>query len=54
MVTHVYFTHEDMAHAMKASNFNNGIDSDGFDFTILMPGDISNPPPREGYHILDH
>jgi hypothetical protein len=33
------FTHADVEAAMKASNFNKGLGPDGFDGTILRPGD---------------
>ena len=36
------FTAADVEEAMKASNFNKGLDSDGFDGTILKPGDPSH------------
>ena len=36
------FSHEDVVLAMKASNFNKGLGPDGFDGTILKPGDLSH------------
>ena len=36
------FTDADVVEAMKASNFNNGLGPDGFDGTILRPGDPSH------------
>ena len=36
------FTMRDVEEAMKASNFNNGLGPDGFDGTILRPGDVSH------------
>ena len=33
------FTMRDVEEAMKASNFNKGLGPDGFDGTILRPGD---------------
>ena len=36
------FTEADVVEAMKASNFNKGLGPDGFDGTILRPGDTSH------------
>ena len=36
------FTEVDVVEAMKASNFNKGLGPDGFDGTILRPGDTSH------------
>ena len=36
------FTETDVVEAMKASNFNKGLGPDGFDGTILRPGDPSH------------
>ena len=36
------FTEVDVVEAMKASNFNKGLGPDGFDSTILRPGDPSH------------
>ena len=36
------FTEVDVVEAMKASNFNKGLGPDGFDGTILKPGDPSH------------
>jgi hypothetical protein len=36
------FTLRDVEEAMKASNFNKGLGPDGFDGTILRPGDTSH------------
>ena len=36
------FTMRDVEEAMKASNFNKGLGPDGFDGTILRPGDTSH------------
>ena len=36
------FTMRDVEGAMKASNFNKGLGPDGFDGTILRPGDTSH------------
>jgi hypothetical protein len=36
------FTEVDVVEAMKASNFNKGLGPDGFDGTILRPGDPSH------------
>ena len=35
------FTAQDVEEAMRASNFNKGLGPDGFDGTILRPGDPS-------------
>jgi hypothetical protein len=45
--TQVLFTHEDVEQAMKASNFNKGLGPDGFDGTILRPGDLSHRLTQE-------
>jgi hypothetical protein len=36
------FKEADVVEAMKASNFNKGLGPDGFDGTILRPGDASH------------
>ena len=36
------FTPADVEAAMKASNFNKGLGPDGFDGTVLRPGDLSH------------
>ena len=36
------FTPQDVEEAMRASNFNKGLGPDGFDGTILKPGDASD------------
>ena len=36
------FTEVDVVEAMRASNFNKGLGPDGFDGTILRPGDPSH------------
>ena len=36
------FTMRDVEEAMRASNFNKGLGPDGFDSTILRPGDTSH------------
>ena len=36
------FTTADVEEAMRASNFNKGLGPDGFDGTILKPGDASH------------
>ena len=41
-VTQGMFTIADVEGAMKASNFNKGLGPDGFDGTILKPGDPSH------------
>ena len=38
------FTDADVVEAMRASNFNKGLGPDGFDGTILNPGDPSHRP----------
>ena len=40
-------TEADVELAMKASNFNKGLGPDGFDGTILKPGDPSNRLTQE-------
>ena len=40
-------TIRDVEEAMKASNFNNGLGPDGFDGTILRPGDSSHRLTQE-------
>jgi len=41
------FTITDVEEAMKASNFNKGLGPDGFDGTILRPGDPSHRLTQE-------
>ena len=41
------FTAADVEDAMRASNFNKGLGSDGFDGTILKPGDPSHRLTQE-------
>ena len=41
------FTMRDVEEAMKASNFNKGLGPDGFDGTILRPGDMSHRLTQE-------
>ena len=41
------FTETDVVEAMKASNFNKGLGPDGFDGTILRPGDASHRLTQE-------
>ena len=41
-MTQGMFTLRDVEEAMKASNFNKGLGPDGFDGTILRPGDSSH------------
>ena len=41
------FTIADVEGAMKASNFNKGLGPDGFDGTILKPGDPSHRLTQE-------
>ena len=41
------FTKRDVEEAMKASNFNKGLGPDGFDGTILRPGDASHRLTQE-------
>ena len=36
------FTMQDVTEAMRASNFNKGLGPDGFDGTILRPGDSNH------------
>jgi hypothetical protein len=40
------FTDSDVVEAIKASNFNKGLGPDGFDGSILKPGDSSHPPTQ--------
>ena len=40
------FTAGDVVEAIKASNFNKGLGPDGFDGSILKPGDPSHPPTQ--------
>ena len=40
------FTDLDVVEAIKASNFNKGLGPDGFDGSVLKPGDSSHPPNR--------
>ena len=41
------FTTHDVEEAMKASNFNKGLGPDGFDGTILKPGDATHRLTQE-------
>ena len=41
------FTFQDVEEAMRASNFNKGLGPDGFDGTILKPGDASHRLTQE-------
>jgi hypothetical protein len=41
------FNMRDVEEAMKASNFNKGLGPDGFDGTILKPGDTSHRLTQE-------
>jgi len=41
------FNMRDVEEAMKASNFNKGLGPDGFDGTILRPGDASHRLTQE-------
>ena len=41
------FTTQDVEEAMKASNFNKGLGPDGFDGTILQPGNPSHRLTQE-------
>jgi hypothetical protein len=41
------FTVTDVEEAMKASDFNKGLGPDGFDGTILRPGDPSHRLTQE-------
>ena len=41
------FTMRDVEEAMKASNFNKGLGPDGFDGTILRPGDTTHRLTQE-------
>jgi len=41
------FTMRDVEEAMKASNFNKGLGPDGFDCTILRPGDTTHRLTQE-------
>ena len=41
-MTEGMFTTQDVEEAMRASNFNKGLGPDGFDGTILKPGDASH------------
>ena len=41
------FTPQDVEEAMRASNFNKGLGPDGFDGTILKPGDTSHRLTQE-------
>ena len=40
--THGLFTAQDVEEAMRASNFNKGLGPDGFEGTILQPGNIDH------------
>ena len=42
----ILFTDLDVVEAIKASNFNKGLGPDGFDGSILKPGDPSHPPSQ--------
>ena len=46
-MTQGMFTAADVEEAMKASNFNKGLCPDGFDGTILKPGDLSHRLTQE-------
>jgi hypothetical protein len=46
-VTQGMFTAADVENAMRASNFNKGLGPDGFDGTILRPGDPSHRLTQE-------
>ena len=47
------FTPQDVEEAMRASNFNKGLGPDGFDGSILKPGDVSHRLTKEiSAHIL--
>ena len=46
-MTQGMFTATDVEEAMKASNFNKGLGPDGFDGTILKPGDPSHRLTQE-------
>ena len=46
-MTQGMFTLRDVEEAMKASNFNKGLGPDGFDGTILRPGDMSHRLTQE-------
>ena len=41
------FTTQDVEEAMRASNFNKGLGPDGFDGTILQPGNPSHRLTQE-------
>ena len=41
------FTVQDVEGAMRASNFNKGLGPDGFDGTILKPGDVTHRLTQE-------
>ena len=40
------FTDSDVVEAIKASNFNKGLGPDGFDGSVLKPGDLAHPPTQ--------
>ena len=40
------FSDLDVVEAIKASNFNKGLGPDGFDGSVLKPGDSSHPPTQ--------
>jgi hypothetical protein len=40
------FTTQDVEEAMRASNFNKGLGPDGFDGTILQPGNLTHRPTQ--------
>ena len=46
-MTQGMYTLRDVEEAMKASNFNKGLGPDGFDGTILRPGDMSHHLTQE-------
>ena len=46
-VTQGMFTTHDVEEAMRASNFNKGLGPDGFDGTILKPGDATHRLTQE-------
>ena len=46
-MTQGMFSMQDVEEAMKASNFNKGLGPDGFDGTILRPGDASHRLTQE-------
>ena len=40
------FTTQDVEEAIRASNFNKGLGPDGFDGTILQPGNLIHRPTQ--------